>query len=123
MAAVSSLESSIGSFLGCPTSKHGTRGTAKRHRPAGLLRLRARLPDPRTGVDRPRLFFGQFNFDGNESLPSQRAKSSDDAVCYNNPETSTRICAVKQPKGRVAAAAGAQAERLALALTFANRLI
>lgn len=45
-------------------------------------------------VDQPGFAYGYADYgSGNVSLPGQYVRSRDDAACWNNPETSTRICA------------------------------
>ncbi|MEQ9181716.1 MAG: hypothetical protein RIF44_23805 [Nitratireductor sp.] len=45
-------------------------------------------------IDRPGFAFGFVNFgDRNISLPGEYVRSRDDAACWNNPQTSTKICA------------------------------
>lgn len=45
-------------------------------------------------VDRPGFAYGYINFgDRNVSLPGEYVRSRDDGACWNNPETSTKVCA------------------------------
>lgn len=45
-------------------------------------------------VDRPGFAYGYADYGtGNVSLPGQYVRSRDDGACWNNPETSTKICA------------------------------
>ena len=54
----------------------------------------AGYPSYQLQVDQPGFAFGYINL-GNRwiSLPGQYVRSNDDGACWNNPETSTRICA------------------------------
>ena len=45
-------------------------------------------------VDQPGFAYGTIRLGGrNVSLPGQYVRSRDDGACWNNPETSTKICA------------------------------
>lgn len=45
-------------------------------------------------VDQPGFAYGYADYgSGNVALPGQYVRSRDDGACWNNPETSTRICA------------------------------
>jgi hypothetical protein len=45
-------------------------------------------------VDQPGFAYGYADYgSGNVSLPGQYVRSRDDGACWNNPETSTKICA------------------------------
>lgn len=45
-------------------------------------------------IDRPGFAFGFVNFgDRNIPLPGEYVRSRDDGACWQNPETSTKICA------------------------------
>jgi hypothetical protein len=45
-------------------------------------------------VDQPGFAYGFADFgEGNVSLPGQYVRQRDDAACWGNPETSTKICA------------------------------
>lgn len=45
-------------------------------------------------VDQPGFAYGYLNFgDRNISLPGQYVRSREDGACWNNPETSAKVCA------------------------------
>ena len=45
-------------------------------------------------IDSPGFAYGYADYgSGNVSLPGQYVRSRDDGACWNNPETSTKICA------------------------------
>ena len=62
---------------------------------SGSFRIRAKgYPTYTLEVDQPGFAYGYVNFgDRNIPLPGQYVRSRDDGACWNNPETSTRICA------------------------------
>ena len=62
---------------------------------AGSFSISARgYPTVTLEVDQPGFAYGSITLGGrNVSLPGQYVRSSDDAACWNNPETSTKICA------------------------------
>mgnify|MGYP000921509993 CR=1 FL=1 len=62
---------------------------------AGSFRISAPgYPTITLEVYRPGFAYGSINFGGREvALPGQYVRSRDDGACWNNPETSTRVCA------------------------------
>jgi hypothetical protein len=62
---------------------------------AGSFRISAPgYPTYTLEIDRPGFAYGYADFGGGAvSLPGQYVRSRDDRACWNNPETSTRICA------------------------------
>jgi hypothetical protein len=62
---------------------------------AGSFRISASgYPTFTLEVDQPGFAYGYADYgSGNVSLPGQYVRSNDDGACWNNPETSTMICA------------------------------
>ncbi len=62
---------------------------------AGSFRISASgYPTFTLEIDRPGFAYGFADYgSGNVSLPGQYVRSRDDGACWNNPETSTKICA------------------------------
>ena len=62
---------------------------------AGSFRISASgYPTFTLEIDRPGFANGFADYgSGNVSLPGQYVRSRDDGACWNNPETSTKICA------------------------------
>jgi hypothetical protein len=62
---------------------------------AGSFRISAPgYPTFTLEVDSPGFAYGYADYgSGNVSLPGQYVRSRDDGACWNNPETSTKICA------------------------------
>ena len=62
---------------------------------AGSFRIKARgKPTYTIEVNEPGFAYGFADFGGgNVNLPGQYVRSRDDAACWQNPETNTKICA------------------------------
>lgn len=62
---------------------------------SGSFRIKAGgYPTYTLEVDSPGFAYGYVEIGGRSiSLPGQYVRSRDDGACWNNPETSTRICA------------------------------
>ena len=80
----------------CFTTDDGYYGCAFRGLDgAGSFRISAPgRPTYTLEVDRAGFAFGYADYgSGNVALPGQYVRSRDDGACWNNPETSTKICA------------------------------